>query len=222
MTAPRSGDRGAQARAAQRDLVRWGYDAISHGYRDDEGRPHAGTAEHEDQYEVWIDELAELLEPGSRVLDLGCGVGIPASRLFVDRGFQVVGVDFSTVQVERARRLVPGATFIQADMVSWNAEADSFDAVVSLYALIHVPLEDQRQVLLNVRRWLRSGGYFLAIVGHGRWTGTENYLGTPMFWDHADAATYLEWLSSAGLAPLWQRFVPEGTAGHTLVLARAI
>ena len=42
-----------------------------------------------------------------------------------------------------------------------------------------------------------------------------------MFWDHADAATYLVWLREAGLEPVWDRFVPEGDSGHTLVLAEA-
>lgn len=45
-------------------------------------------------------------------------------------------------------------------------------------------------------------------------------MGTPMFWDHADTATYLEWLRIAGLHPLWDRLVPEGAAGHGLILAQ--
>jgi SAM-dependent methyltransferase len=126
------------------------------------------------------------------------------------------------VQIERARRLVPRANFEQADMVTWQHEPASFDAVVSFYALIHVPLADQRNLLPKIRRWLRPGGYLLAIVGSERWTGIEDYLGAEMFWDHADRETYLSWLTEARLAPLWDRFVPEGAAGHTLVLAQAV
>ena len=66
------------------------------------------------------------------------------------------------------------------------------------------------------------GGYFLATVGAERWTGIEDYFGAPMFWDHADRETYLRWLTDAGLAPIWDRFIPEGSVGHTLVLARAV
>lgn len=212
---------GPELRARWRDLVRRGYDVISLDYRDDEGDPNAATAEHTTQYRSWVEELVPVLRPGVKVLDLGCGAGLPASKLFVERGFEVVGLDISCVQIERARRLVPGATFIQADMATWDADPESLDAVVSFYALIHVPLEDQWALLPRIHGWLRPGGYFLAIVGHGRWTGLENYLGAPMFWDHADSATYLDLLTESGLAPIWDRFVPEGDSGHTLVLARA-
>ena len=42
----------------------------------------------------------------------------------------------------------------------------------------------------------------------------------PMFWDHADADTYLTWLGNEGFEVVWHRLIPEGDAAHTLVLAR--
>jgi SAM-dependent methyltransferase len=208
--------------ASRRDLVRRGYDVISRAYRDDDGRAKPGTDEGTEHYAGWVDELAQLLGPRARVLDLGCGAGIPATRLLTEKNFDVLGVDISGVQIQRARQLVPGANFEQADMATWEHEPETFDAVVSFYALIHVPIQDQRSLLPKIRRWLRPGGYLLAIVGFERWTGVEDYLGAPMFWDHADRETYLAWLTEAALAPVWDRFVPEGSVGHTLVLAQAI
>lgn len=202
----------------QRDLVRRGYDAISNAYRSDAGEPGALT-EATTEYASWLGELAESLSPAARVLDLGCGAGVPASRILVDLGFEVTGVDISEVQIRRASALVPQATFIQADFVEWDCDPGSFDAVVCLYTLIHVPLSDQRPLLAKVTKWLRPGGRFLVIVGHARWTGTEDYLGAEMFWDHADTDTYLAWLLEAGLRPEWHRFIPEGDGGHTLILA---
>ena len=154
-------------------------------------------------------------------MDLGCGAGIPATRELAGQGLQVIGVDFSAVQLRRARRLVPAARLIQADMTALQLRPASADAVVSLYALIHVPLADQQALFPRIRDWLRPGGYFLAIVGAGRWTGTEPYLGADMFWDHADTGTYLRWFEAARLTPLWHRYIPEGDSGHTLILAQA-
>ena len=159
--------------------------------------------------------------PGARVVDLGCGAGIPATRELAGRGLTVLGIDFSLVQLRRAQRLVPAARFVQADMATLQLRPASVDAVAAFYSLIHVPVTDQRALFPRIRRWLRPGGYFLAIVGAMRWTGTEPYLGADMFWDHADTATYLSWLRAARLTPIWNRYIPEGTSGHTLVLAEA-
>jgi cyclopropane fatty-acyl-phospholipid synthase-like methyltransferase len=208
-------------RARQRDLVRRGYDAVSVAYRSDEGTAAASSAEDVARYAGWVDDLASLLPVGGRVLDLGCGAGIPATRDLAARGLKVLGVDFSAVQVKRAHRLVPTASVVQADMTELSLLPGCLDAVVSFYALIHVPLADQRALFPRIRRWLRRGGYALVIVGAERWTGTEPYLGTTMFWDHADASTYLRWLEAAALAPVWHRYIPEGDSGHCLILARA-
>ena len=211
----------AAGRARQRDLVRRGYDTISLAYRGDDGQAAATSAEDVSRYTGWAAELAGLLQPGARVVDLGCGAGIPATRELAGHGLQVIGVDFSAVQLRRARRLVPVASLIQADMTALQLRPASADAVVSLYALIHVPLADQQALFPRIRDWLRPGGYFLAIVGANRWTGTQPYLGADMFWDHADAETYLRWFAAARLMPLWRRYIPEGDSGHTLILAQA-
>lgn len=211
----------AAGRARQRDLVRRGYDTISLAYRGDDGQAAATSAADASRYTGWVAELAALLQPGARVVDLGCGAGIPATRELAGHGLQVIGVDFSAVQLRRARRLVPAARLIQADMTALRLKPASADAVVSLYALIHVPIADQQALFPRIRDWLRPGGYFLAIVGASRWTGTQPYLGADMFWDHADAETYLRWFEEARLTPLWRRHIPEGDSGHTLILAQA-
>jgi len=208
-------------RAQQRDVVRRGYDAVSMAYRSDDGQAAVSSAEDVRQYAGWVADLARRLPRAAWVVDLGCGAGLPATRALAEQELRVLGVDFSAVQLRRARRLVPAASFVLADMAALHLHPDSVDAVVSFYALIHVPRVDQRALLPRIRAWLRPGGYFLAIVGAQDWTGVEDYLGADMFWDHADTQTYLRWLHAAGLAPFWHRYVREGEAGHTLILARA-
>jgi cyclopropane fatty-acyl-phospholipid synthase-like methyltransferase len=212
-------DHGDATRAEQRNLVRAGYDAISFAYRDDGGES-PSTPGSTTQYGAWIDELASMLRNGDRVLDLGCGAGLPAARLLAEAGLAVTGIDISAVQIERARALVPAATFIEADMTAWEPLPHSFEAIVSLYALIHVPLEDQRRLIPRLAHWLTGGGLLLTIVGQLEWTGVEQYLGAEMFWDHADADTYKRWLQEAGFSIVWSRFIPEGSSGHCLILAR--
>jgi SAM-dependent methyltransferase len=118
---------------------------------------------------------------------------------------------------------VPNATFVAADMTRLQLPDESFNAIMCLFALIHLPLAEQPALLGSVRRWLRPGGLLLATVGHRAWTGVErDWLGVrggDMWWSHADVATYRDWLAAAGLRVERESFVPEGTGGHVFVLA---
>ncbi|TME47366.1 MAG: class I SAM-dependent methyltransferase, partial [Chloroflexi bacterium] len=173
-------------------------------------------------YQSWLGELLPQLHAADPVLDLGCGCGVPATALLA-KHFAVTGVDLSPVQIARARRLVPAAHFQCADMSTLEFPAQSFVAVVSFYAIIHVPLDEQPAIFRNINRWLRPGGYLLATTGSGAWTGTDDdWHGAPMYWSHADRSTYVAWLEETGFEVRWTRFVPEGTGGHTLVLAKRL
>lgn len=161
-----------------------------------------------------------MLHDGDQVLDLGCGCGVPATAILAER-YAVTGVDISPVQIARAQQLVPRARFQCTDMATLEFPPQSFAAIVSFYAMIHLPLDEQPGIFKNIHLWLKPGGYLLATVGSGAWTGTEgDWLGAPMYWSHADGATYLTWLEETGFEVRWMRFVPEGRGGHTLVLAK--
>ncbi|MFC9861166.1 MULTISPECIES: class I SAM-dependent methyltransferase [unclassified Streptomyces] len=197
-----------------KDLVRRGYDALSLRY------DLAYSAE--TKYQPWISELCGRLPAGGTVLDLGCGSGVPVVRDLTAAGYRVTGVDISGEQIRRARESVPQAEFVRADATAVEFGPASFDAVVSLYALIHIPLQEQLPLLEKIAGWLRPGGWFLGTTGHRAWTGVdEDWLGggTPMWWSHADAATNRSWITQAGLTVEREEFVPEGDSGHALFWA---
>src|SRR5258706_78271 len=81
------------------ERVRRGYDTASYAYRADDAE--SGP------YANWIHRLDSALSRSSRVVDLGCGCGVPIARDLAAAGHAVVGVDISQTQIERARRLVP-------------------------------------------------------------------------------------------------------------------
>lgn len=198
---------------AAKDLVRAGYDAISETYRGD-----AFTLEGSG-YERAVLAVERRTPPGGRVLDLGCGCGVPVALRFAP-SYDVTGVDFSARQIERARALVPAATFVHADLTEVELPAASFDAVVSFYAIIHVPLEEQPAVFDRIARWLKPGGIVCASLGYRAWAGTEDdWHGAPMRWSHADRATYASWLLERGFRIDDEWFIPEDDGGHAAFLA---
>ena len=197
------------------EVVRRGYNALSDRYRaDDAAIGHYGP---------WLTELLAALSWGSRVLDLGCGCGVPVARDLSAAGHLVTGVDVSEVQVERARRLAPSATFIRADVTRLRLQPESYDAVVALYSIIHMPLPAQLPLLRAIAGWLVPGALLLLTAGWRSWTGSQtDWLGGDalMWWSHADAATYRDWLVQAGFQVIREEFVPEGDGGHSLFWAR--
>ena len=142
----------------------------------------------------------ELIPPGSDVLELGCGAGIPMTAALAE-GRTVTGVDISATQLEMARRNVPGATFIQADMTTVAFEPASFDAVVAFYALTHVPRDEQAELLARIRGWLRPGGLFLASMGADDEPGDveADWLGVDMYFSHFGAKANRRLVERAGL-----------------------
>jgi len=195
-------------------VVRRGYDAVSRLYRRDDDCP--------DEYTPWLATLHQRLPARASVLDLGCGCGIPVARALAERGHRLIGVDLSEIQINRARHLVPQATFLHADATQISFPDGVFDAVVCLYTLIHMPLDAQPRLISRIAWWLRPGGWLLATTGAQAWTGSEdNWLGgtATMWWSHADAATYRDWIAQAGLHIASEHFVQEADSGHELFWA---
>ena len=105
------------------------------------------------------------LRPG-RALDLACGEGRNALWL-AEWGWEVVGVDFSAVGLDKARSLAASrglrVELVEADLREWDPPEASFDLVVLMY--LHLPAADRRQVLAAASRALAPGGTLL-VVGH--------------------------------------------------------
>jgi SAM-dependent methyltransferase len=174
-----------------------------------------------------LGELSTRLPDGARVLDAGCGAGVPVASILSER-FQVVGVDISERQVALARETVANAEFIQADLVTLDLPNASFDAIVSYYAIIHVPREEHPALLANFRRMLAPGGLLLISMGAGDnpddteddWLGG----GAPMYWSHYGRDDNLRMIANGDFDIVWERLVTEdeefGGGTHLFVLAQ--
>jgi len=200
-------------------IVAAGYNLVSTAYNATQ------DSAKEVSYRAWLEPVSRELAPGADVLDLGCGCGVPASRILADR-FTVTGVDISPVQIKEAKSLVPHARFLVGDMTAVSFDPATFDAVVSFYAIIHVPLDEQFSLIQSIYRWLREPGMAVMIVGSRAWTGVEEdwlgVKGATMFWSHADAGTYRLWFENVGFNVIEETFVPDpiGRGGHQKFLLK--
>jgi ubiquinone/menaquinone biosynthesis C-methylase UbiE len=175
------------------DLVARSYDVIAERYAAWTGEELTGARAR------YVALIEDHVPSGAAVLDLGCGTGVPVSRALATR-YRVTGVDGSARSIELARQKAPLATFLQADMTRVMFPPASFAAVISCYAIIHVPREVQQALLQRIAGWLQPGGFLIATMGAVESEGMEeDWLGAPMYWSHFDAETNVQLVTNAGL-----------------------
>ncbi len=105
----------------------------------------------------FLSQAISSLVPG-RALDLGCGTGAN-SLMLNERGWQVTGVDWSSHAIELARQGAAGATFICADIRTWQS-AQQFDLIVLSFA-IPEGRHDAIKVVERAKGMLKAGGRLL-------------------------------------------------------------
>jgi SAM-dependent methyltransferase len=184
-----------------KELVRAGYDSCAESY---------AAARREDDSDQ-LSSLLDVLPEGSSVLDLGCGAGVPIARKLSER-HRVTGVDTSIAMLRLARASVPDARFIHSDILEVELDEASFDAVVAIFVLFHLPCEEHARVFERVWSWLRPGGYFLAtLTEHAESPYIEHdFFGTDMYWSNLSLAKYKDLLTSLGFEVVHERIVGHG------------
>ncbi len=146
----------------------------------------------------------------SRILDLGCGPGLYASRL-CRIGHQVVGIDFSPASIAYARQQAQ-AEGLSIDYIQQDIRLAEFGAGFDLVMFIFGELnafrpEEARSILEKARGALAPGGSLLLEVStfkgvkqigeqppawytaeSGLWSGRPHLVLSESFWDEAQAA----------------------------------
>lgn len=174
----------------------------------------------------------------TKVLELGCGAGIPVTEYLATQVGEVVANDVSEKQLELARpRIQTGnVRFVVGDMMALELEGESLDGAVAFFCLFHLPLRDQLQMLKLVYEWLKPGGVFVCNFsevpdsigdrdGHestgasnlqpphdGTWV---NFFGARMFSSNGGAERSLQMMKDAGFGVVeWDILVAEGCRPH--------
>ena len=160
----------------------------------------------------WAAKIEAFVAPGERVVELGCGTGVPVGRLLA-AGYDYAGFDASPGMLGRARARcqaprspTPKCTPSTSRPVRsgrWSRSRRS----ATRRGNKHVAL------FAKIASWLRTGGVFVGnLTSRPDRDGIEaNWLGAgPMAWSGFDAATNTELLAAAGI-PVIESAVIEQT-----------
>ncbi|KAH6912656.1 S-adenosyl-L-methionine-dependent methyltransferase [Coprinopsis sp. MPI-PUGE-AT-0042] len=114
----------------------------------------------------YLSRLLDELPQSSKILELGCGAGIPCTQTMLDhpKEFNVTGVDISKAQVELAKEhLQPQGrvALIHCDMTKLDIRPETYDAVLAFYSIFHLPKDEQAGMISRMASWLKKGGVLL-------------------------------------------------------------
>ena len=173
-----------------RELVRTAYNRCAMNY----AGQRRTTAEAE------LNLITERLTPSSKVLDVGCGAGIPVARHLAGT-FSLTGIDISSNMVALAKKNVPTAEFVIADVMETEFPVGSFDAIVSFYAIFHIPRQKHLNLFRRFVQWLRPGGLLLFTIAKkddGPGYTEDDFFGETMYWSNFGPSTYEKFLAETG------------------------
>jgi SAM-dependent methyltransferase len=211
--------------------VKESYDAIADEYA-------AQFTKEDDSIRLgYLDRLIKLLigdgKDTANVLELGCGAGIPATKhllVAAKPSIRVTGNDISTSQLALAKKNLESyqdrLTLMEDDMLSLSFPETTFDAITGFYSIVHLPREEQTQLMNKIATWIKPGGIFLANFSAEELPAeqTDKWLNHEkgwMFWSGWGEEGSVKMVEDAGFRVLEkQTHQDEGDAKYVWVLAR--
>ena len=132
----------------------------------------------------FLEPLKNLLEPGCRILDIGCGSGRDMLWL-KNHGFSVSGFERSAGSAELARQNT-GCDIIEGDFEDVDFAELPSDAVLLAGSLVHVPHDKMPAVFKHVTTGLRPGGKVLITLKQGKGKTSDDHGRVFYYWQESD------------------------------------
>ncbi|KAK4981350.1 hypothetical protein LTR66_010060 [Elasticomyces elasticus] len=109
-----------------------------------------------------ITKAITLLEPGARVLDVGCGTGVPVSQMLADASMEVHGFDIAPKMIGYASKRVTKGSFTTADMLEYQPEG-KFSGIFVIYRHLQLDYSSFHSAMFKLARALEPSG--ILVIG---------------------------------------------------------
>lgn len=158
-------------------------------------------------------------QQGARVLDLGCGTGVPISAWFLSQGCTVTAVDGAKAMVAHARANLPDAVVTHADMRSLDL-GECFDVIVGWDSFFHLSKTDQRAMFPIIAAHAAPGARLLLTTGDKEGEPMGQVGEEPVIHASLSPGDYETLLTENGFEALWFRPRDKEFWGRSVWLAR--
>ena len=169
-----------------------------------------------------LERFSELLPRSGHILDAGCGVGTPVSAFLVKKGFKVTGVDISKKMIDIAKENVPEATFYHRSIHKLDFPNGSFDGIICVYTLWHIPRSHHSSIIKNFQRMLKDDGILVLNTGIHESEGMSKFFGEPMLWSNNSPRKTLAFVKGIGLEILFEGILTLGGEKQYWIFAKKV
>lgn len=129
-----------------------------------------------ESYKSKLKGFCDILLPGAKILDVGCGPG-NAAKLLIEsnKDFEILGIDLSAEMINRARANVvsPKVNFLVGDIRDLNLNDEVYDAVILSFCLPHLLNEEAQKLVNDISAVLSRDGFLYLSCMEGVKSGFE-------------------------------------------------
>lgn len=185
------------------EIVADGYDRIAGDYL---------AWSYESEGRAFLQSLIlKQLSPGTDVLEIGCGAGLPLTKVMIAAGCRVTAIDISAQQVSAARRHVPDAELHHVDVLDFEPRSNAYDAVIASFVMGHIPAAQHASTYRKISSALRPNGLFFGSLCQSSNLGAveDDWLGVGMYFSHPSLKESLRTIAACGLKVKVQQEISE-------------
>jgi SAM-dependent methyltransferase len=164
---------------------------------------------------AYLQRVQAALPADGHVLDLGCGMGEPIARFFIEAGCRVTGVDIAPSMIALCKARFPGHTWIDRDMRGLDL-GTCFDAILAWDSFFHLPQDDQRAMFAVFERHAAPGASLLFTSGTDDGTAIGSVADRPLYHASLSSAEYEQLLAAHGFAVSLHRVADPECGEHTV------
>lgn len=168
---------------------------------------------------AWLDALIATVEPGSDILDLGCGNGVPVAAYFIQHGMKITGVDASPGMIARCQARFPDHQWHWADMRAL-ALGQQFDALLAWDSFFHLTRDAQRQMFPRFAAHTRPGAHLLFNTGPQNGEALGRFADQDLYHSSLSPDEYRFLLQQSGFDEIAHVAEEPESGGRTVWLAR--
>ncbi|QKJ87119.1 Methyltransferase [Paramixta manurensis] len=168
----------------------------------------------------WLDDFLRLIPTNGKILDIGCGSGMPIADYFIRQGFQVTGIDSSKPMIERCQQHFPQHRWIHADMRE-PILSDKFDGVIAWDSFFHLTPEDQREMFTVFRQYASARAALMFTSGPDSGEAIGTFEGEALYHASLAPAEYRQRLAEQGFHVVKMVAEDPDCQGRTVWLAQS-